>query len=92
MAACLTGSNLGIDASSFADDTGGPPATGQFFIAINPKKFNQDFEPRLEQLLISISSQEGSRAPGSKRLKAFEENINKDVFISEELMSRIDQI
>ena len=92
LTACLAGGNLGTQASSFAGDDGGPPSTGQFFIAINPKKFNQDFESRLEQLLISISSQEGSRTPGSKRLKAFEENINKDIFISEELMSRIDQI
>ena len=89
---CVAGGNLGTQASSFAGDDGGPPSTGQFFIAINPKKFNQNFEHRLEQLLISIASQEGSRAPGSKRLKAFEENINKDVFISEELMSRIEQI
>ena len=92
LTACVAGGNLGTQASSFAGEDGGPPSTGQFFIAINPKKFNQNFELRLEQLLISITSQEGSRAPGSKRLKAFEENINKDVFISEELMSRIDQI
>ena len=92
LTACVAGGNLGTQASSFAGEDGGPPSTGQFFIAINPKKFNQDFESRLEQLLISIASQEGSRAPGSKRLKAFEENINKDIFISDELMSRINQI
>ncbi len=92
LTACVAGGNLGTQASSFAGEDGGPPSTGQFFIAINPKKFNQDFESRLEQLLISIASQEGSRAPGSKRLKAFEENINKEIFISDELMSRIDQI
>ncbi len=92
LTACVAGGNLGTQASSFAGEDGGPPSTGQFFIAINPKKFNQDFESRLEQLLISITSQEGSRAPGSKRLKAFEENINKEIFISDELMSRIDQI
>ena len=67
-------------------------STGQFFIAINPKKFNQNFESDLEQLLISISTQDGSRVPGSKRLNAFKENINKDIFISEELMNRINQI
>jgi len=92
LTACVAGGNLGTQASSFAGEDGGPPSTGQFFIAINPKKFNQDFESRLEQLLISIASQEGSRVPGSMRLKAFEENINKDIFISDELMSRIDQI
>ena len=92
LTACVAGGNLGTKASSFAGDDGGPPSTGQFFIAINPKKFNQDFESHLDELLNSISSQEGSRVPGSKRLNAFNENINKDIFISEELMSRIDQI
>ena len=92
LTACVAGGNLGTQASSFAGEDGGPPSTGQFFIAINPKKFNQDFESNLNQLLNSISSQEGSRVPGSKRLKAFNENINKDIFISEELMTRINQI
>ena len=92
LTACVAGGNLGTQASSFAGEDGGPPSTGQFFIAINPKKFNQDFEAHLEQLLISISSQEGSRVPGSKRLNTLNENIDKDIFISEELMSRLDQI
>ena len=92
LTACVAGGNLGTQASSFAGEDGGPPSTGQFFIAINPKKFNQNFDTHLEQLLVSISSQEGSRVPGSKRLKAFNENIDNDIFISEELMSRIDQI
>ncbi len=92
LTACVAGGNLGTQASSFAGEDGGPPSTGQFFIAINPKKFNQDFESNLNQLLNSISSQEGSRVPGSKRLNAFNENINKDIFISEELMTRINQI
>ena len=92
LTACVAGGNLGTQASSFSGEDGGPPSTGQFFIAINPKKFNQDFESNLNQLLNSVSSQEGSRVPGSKRLKAFNENINKDIFISEELMTRINQI
>ena len=35
MAAVLTGANLSMDASSFADDSGGPPRTGQLFIALD---------------------------------------------------------
>ncbi len=92
LTACVAGGNLGTQASSFAGEDGGPPSTGQFFIAINPKKFNQDFESHLNQLLNSISSQEGSRVPGSKRLRAFNENVDNNIFISKDLMSRIDQI
>ena len=92
LTACVAGGSLGTKASSFAGEDGGPPSTGQFFIAINPKKFNQDFELHLTDLVNSIISQEGSRLPGSKRLEAFKENFNKDIFISDELMTRIDSI
>ena len=64
----------------------------RFFIAINPKKFNSDYDSYLEELVNSIKTQEGSRLPGSKRLSKFNENVNKDIFISDELMSRIELI
>ncbi len=35
-AAALAGANLGKDASPFSGTTGGPPRTGQFFIAVAP--------------------------------------------------------
>lgn len=92
LTACVAGGSLGTKASSFAGEDGGPPSTGQFFIAINPKKFNQNYEFCLSDLVNSIISQEGSRLPGSKRLEAFNENFNKDIFISDELMTRIDSI
>ena len=92
LTACVAGGSLGTKASSFAGEDGGPPSTGQFFIAINPKKFNKDFELRLSDLVNSIISQEGSRLPGSKRMESFNENLNKDIFISDELMMRIDSI
>jgi len=47
LTACLAGGNLGTQASSFAGEDGGPPATGQFFIAINPTKFNSNFDTSL---------------------------------------------
>ena len=36
MAACLTGATLGAQASPFSGTAGGPPKTGQCFIAIAP--------------------------------------------------------
>jgi (2R)-3-sulfolactate dehydrogenase (NADP+) len=92
LASCVAGGNLGTRASSFAGEDGGPPSTGQFFIAINPKKFNSDYDSYLEELVNSIKTQEESRLPGSKRLSKFNENVNKDIFISDELMSRIELI
>ena len=39
MAAVLAGATLGLDASPFAGTAGGPPNTGQFFIALSPDSF-----------------------------------------------------
>ena len=89
MSACLTGSNLGIEASSFANDQGGPPGTGQFFIAINPEKFSSTFEDKIEKIIQSIESQEKARVPGNKRIKNYKININSEVSIKEELYNKI---
>ena len=89
MSACLTGSNLGIEASSFANDQGGPPGTGQFFIAINPEKYSNTFEDKIEKIIKSIRSQEKARVPGSKRISNNKTNINKEISIKEELYNKI---
>jgi (2R)-3-sulfolactate dehydrogenase (NADP+) len=89
MSACLTGSNLGIEASSFANDQGGPPGTGQFFIAINPEKFSSSFESKIAKIIQSIESQEKARVPGSKRINNYKTNINNEISIKEELYDKI---
>ncbi len=89
MSACLTGSNLGIEASSFANDQGGPPGTGQFFIAINPEKFSNSFEEKIEKIIQSIKSQENARVPGSKRINNYKKNINNEISINDELYNKI---
>ena len=89
MSACLTGSNLGIEASSFANDQGGPPGTGQFFIAINPAKYSNTFEDKIEKIIKSIKSQEKARVPGSKRISNYKTNVNKEISIKEELYNKI---
>ena len=89
MSACLTGSNLGIEASSFANDQGGPPGTGQFFIAINPEKYSNTFEDKIEKIIKSIKSQEKARVPGSKRISNYKTNVNNTISIKEELYNKI---
>ena len=92
LTACIAGGNLGTKASSFAGEDGGPPSTGQFFIAINPEKFNSNYENSLQTLIDSIVTQEGARLPGSKRQANFQSNMNSDIEISEDLINRINQI
>src|SRR6056300_1557459 len=92
LTACLAGGNLGIQASSFAGEDGGPPSTGQFFIALDPKKFNPNYTNSIKSLIENIIEQEGARLPGSKRKAAFQQNQNRDIEISDQLLERINQI
>ena len=89
MTACLTGANLGTEASSFADDKGGPPGTGQFFIAINPEKYSKGFEEKITHLINNIESQEGPRVPGSKRMNNAIKNADIPISIKEDLYNKI---
>ena len=90
--ACIAGGNLGTQASSFAGEDGGPPSTGQFFIAINPEKFNSNYSNSMKTLIESIIEQEGARLPGSKRQAAFQKNKDQDIEINDQLLERINQI
>jgi len=92
LTACLAGGNLGTQASSFAGEDGGPPATGQFFIAINPAKFNSNFDTSLSTLISTIVDQEGARLPGAKRQIAYKSNKDLDIEIADALLERINQI
>ena len=68
MAAALSGANLGIHASPFSGTAGGPPGTGQFFLAISPAAFAGDgFGPRIADLCAAITAQEGAHLPGQRR-------------------------
>jgi (2R)-3-sulfolactate dehydrogenase (NADP+) len=59
---------LGLDASPFAGTAGGPPNTGQFFIALSPDSFSGSlYKQRLSRLVGAIGDQPGSRIPGSRR-------------------------
>jgi len=75
MAAALTGATLGINASPFSGTAGGPPRTGQFFIAIDPAATaGSNFASTVADLVEAIRFQDGAHLPGdgrrSKRLSA----------------------
>ncbi|UWQ78199.1 Ldh family oxidoreductase [Leisingera sp. S132] len=80
MAAAMTGATLGAVASPFSGTAGGPPKTGQFFIAIDPDATSgQMFGERLKALTESFREQEGAFVSGDdrrvKRLRAREEGV-----------------
>ena len=92
LAAAVTGAHFAFQASSFADNQGGSPRTGQFFIAINPDMFlGGDFSERIEQLIERITSQKGALLHGADRLAARKRTAKNGVVISKTLYDRIEQ-
>lgn len=68
MAAALAGATLGIHASPFSGTKGGPPKTGQFFLAVDPGAASGDgFASRINELVGAIRGQSGARLPGDGR-------------------------
>lgn len=89
-AAALTASSLSIDASSFANNQGGSPETGQFFVAVDPNAFaGAVFAEKVERLAAAIAEQEGTRLPGQGRLRARGETPTSGVTIKQDLYDKI---
>ncbi len=90
MAAAVTGATLSINASSFADNSGGPPRTGQFFIAINPASFaGAGFSDQVEGLVGAITGQEGARLPGERRVAMRAKTAAEGVTIRQALHEKL---
>lgn len=91
LAACLTGSNLAFEASSFLDGEGGPPKTGQLILAIDPAAFgHQIFLDRVAALVGAIESQDGARLPGSRRLASRSRAAREGLAIPPEIKALAD--
>jgi (2R)-3-sulfolactate dehydrogenase (NADP+) len=71
LAAAASGAVLAMDASPFSGTAGGPPKTGQFFIAIDVATSSGDeFGQRVARLIEAIAAQPGAHVPGAKRKDA----------------------
>lgn len=66
LAAGLTGASYAFEASSFLDDQGPPPATGQFLIAIDPTAYGGGIG-HLAKLFGEFAGEDGARLPGVSR-------------------------
>ncbi len=92
-AAALTGAHLGVEASPFSGTQGGPPATGQFFMAIDPNaSSNGAFESKITTLTVAISSQNGARIPGERRAQNWEQSQSSGVMVNNATLEKINQI
>ena len=70
LAAAVTGSAFGWEASSFFDDKGGPPNLGHVFIALDPGRLSAGaYESRMLTIIEAIATEPGARLPGTRRLE-----------------------
>ncbi len=90
LAAGLTGSNYAADASSFLDDKGGPPGTGQLIIALDPQAIGGDAAlDRFEALTFAISEQSGARVPGGKRAALWQQALEAGLAVDTQVVDTI---
>ena len=68
LAAALTRSHFGYEASSFFDAEGPPPQVGQLFLLLDPAPFGgAAVLARVEELCAAMLAEEGVRLPGERR-------------------------
>jgi len=90
LAAVLTGSTLSHRAPSFADAAGGPPRTGQLFIALDPAAFSSSpFADSIEALIEAMCSEPGVRVPGARRFAAREHARQHGIHVTRALHDEI---
>lgn len=88
-AACLTGATPGIEASPFSGPAGGPPATGQFFIAIDPAwSSSGNFSQRLSTVLAALTASAGARIPGTRRMAARRQNLTDGITVDKSIYDK----
>lgn len=93
MAAALTGATLGAEASPFSGTVGGPPKTGQFFLAIDPAAASGGrFDRRILDLVTAFHDQEGAHLPGDGRRSKRVEAQKNGVAVSLATVEKIDAV
>jgi (2R)-3-sulfolactate dehydrogenase (NADP+) len=89
-AAALSGAELGIDAAPFSGREGGPPRTGQFFIAVDPDLTSGGrFAGQVSRLAEAITAQPGTRLPGRRRFAARAKAVRQGVEVDSHLLEQI---
>jgi (2R)-3-sulfolactate dehydrogenase (NADP+) len=90
LAAALSASHFGYEASSFFTGDGEPPLVGQFLMAINPEPLSRNrFQDRLEDLILAIRDQPGTRLPGERRIALRAEAAQKGVALPQGLYNQL---
>jgi (2R)-3-sulfolactate dehydrogenase (NADP+) len=90
LAAAVTGSHFGWEASSMFDDQGGPPNLGHLFIALDPQRLSgRAYDARMSELLDAIAAESDVRLPGSRRVLLRERATREGIVIPASLHADI---
>ena len=90
LASALAGATPSREASPFSGPSGGPPATGQCFFAIDPGAFSgAGFSAAVRGLAAAIEAQPGARLPGARRAAARVRHEQQGVSVDAALLERI---
>jgi (2R)-3-sulfolactate dehydrogenase (NADP+) len=92
LASCLSGAVSSRNASPFSGTAGGPPRTGQCFIAFDPSAFSGVFPQQVASLVDAIAAQEGARLPGARRQAARRRTEGDGVLVDPALVERIEAL
>jgi (2R)-3-sulfolactate dehydrogenase (NADP+) len=85
----LAGAHFGWEASGFMDAKDGPPRSGQFLIALDPRHFaGASFAARMTELTQAIVA-DGARLPGDRRLEARARATRDGLKIADDLHAQI---
>lgn len=90
MCAAMTGSFRGPQMGSFMENDGKPIGCGQFFMALDPRKFSDGmFDRQVQALVKSITSQPGARLPNSRREANIKRLKKEGLPIDDALLARL---
>jgi (2R)-3-sulfolactate dehydrogenase (NADP+) len=90
LAAALSASHFGYEASSFFSGEGESPQVGQFLMAIDPEPLSRGkFRDRLEDLLGAVLAQPGTRLPGERRYELRAEAARSGVSLPQALYTEL---
>jgi (2R)-3-sulfolactate dehydrogenase (NADP+) len=92
LAAGLTGSQFGFEASSFFDAEGPPPRTGQLFIVLDPGALaGPSFCDRIETLCGAMLADPAVRLPGERRLASRSQLARDGIPVPAKLLAELRQ-
>jgi (2R)-3-sulfolactate dehydrogenase (NADP+) len=90
LAAALTGSQYGFEASSFFEAKGPPPHVGQLFVVLDATALaGAGFADRVETLCAAMLEEPGVRLPGDRRLTMRARLARDGIAVADALMEEL---